>query len=276
MRKSPSKPTHSDNEERPISQEAVAYDFFAPYYDRYMRHVDYDKWADKILSMYNLHSNAALRDILELACGTANISERLVRKGYVVTASDRSGEMLKYAAQKEHKPRLLQADMTDELPAGSYDLIILVFDSINYLLEKTDITRLLENISKALKKNGLFIFDISTHRNSMENFTDYVNIDETNDYLLIHQADFDTEHRLQKTKLTIFKRSDNHYIRMDEEHLQRVYNTHELLYLIENSSLECAGIYSLAYDKNLLKTNTRKLDHQYSRLFFVLRKADNA
>lgn len=276
MRKSPSKPSQTDKEEQSISQEAIAYDFFAPYYDRYMRHVDYDKWTEKILSMYNLHSSAKLRDILELACGTANISERLVRKGYVVTASDRSGEMLKYAAQKEHKPRLQQAEMTDELPADAYELIILVFDSINYLLEKTDITRLLENISKALKKNGLFIFDISTHRNSLENFTDYVNIDETNDYMLIHQADFDTEHRLQKTKLTIFKRSDNHYIRMDEEHQQRVYNTHELLYLIENSSLECAGIYSLVYDKNLLKTNTRKLDHQYSRLFFVLKKGQHA
>jgi SAM-dependent methyltransferase len=272
MRKRPPSIPATESDGLSISSDTVAYDFFAPYYDRYMRHVDYDKWTAKILDLYGLHTSNKLNSILELACGTANISERLVRQGYTVTASDRSSEMLKYASQKTHKPVLLQADMLDDLPTAAYDLVILVFDSINYLLDKTDISRLFANVGKALRKNGLFIFDISTHRNSVENFSEYINIDETNDYLLIHQADFDPEHHLQKTKLTIFKRSDNHYIRLDEEHQQRVYSVQELLSLCEISPLECTGIYSLAYDKNLLKTNSRKLDHQYSRLFFVLKK----
>jgi SAM-dependent methyltransferase len=276
MRKSPSKASKAKADEICKSAESVAYDFFAPYYDRYMRHVDYDKWTDKIITLYNLHTSHKLNDILELACGTANISERLVRRGYNVTASDRSAEMLKYASQKDNKPVLKQADMLGDLPSDTYDLIILVFDSINYLLDKMEINRLFDIVRQSLRKNGLFIFDISTHRNSVENFTEYINLDETNDYMLIHQADFDVEQRLQKTKITIFKRSDNHYIRLDEEHQQRIYNVQELLYMSDNSPLDCVGIYSLAHDKNLLKTNTRKLDHQYSRLFFVLKKGKDA
>jgi SAM-dependent methyltransferase len=276
MRKNPTQATKPDNSELATTFEQVAYDSFSPYYDHYMRHVDYDKWTDKILELYGKHSSLKLNAILELACGTANISERLVRKGYNVTASDRSTEMLKYASLKSNRPVLIQADMLDDLPPEAYDMVILVFDSINYLLEQADITQLLANVSKTLRNNGLFIFDISTYRNSTENFSEYINIDETSDYMLIHQADFDSEHRLQKTNLTIFKRSDNHYIRLDEEHQQRVYSVQELLNLIEASPLECVGIYSLAYDRNLLRTQTRNLDHQYSRLFFVLKKDTNA
>lgn len=276
MISSPSKPARKSKTKAPITPEPVAYDFFAPYYDVYMRHVDYDKWTDKILSLYKLHTTLPLQEILELACGTANVSERLIGKGYTVTASDRSVEMLKFAAQKAHKPVLLQADMTAELPQDKYDLVILIFDSINYLLNLEEVGRLLVNISNALHSNGLFIFDISTHRNSAEHFNHFVNIDESKDHLLIHKADFDPERRLQKTSLTIFKRFDNHYIRMDEEHLQRVYHVQELLQMIEQSPLNCVGLYSQVYDKNLLKTNTRKLDHQYSRLFFALKKGQDA
>lgn len=276
MTKKPEKVKKTKSVKQEISPEPTAYDIFAPYYDHYMQHVDYDRWTDKILELYNLHTSAKLKDIHELACGTASISQRLVQKNYKVTASDRSIEMIKLAGQKEHKPKLIQADMTDELPADSYDMVILVFDSINYLLTNKDISIMFSNVYKALRKNGLFIFDISTYKNSQDNFKDYINLDETKDHMLIHQADFDPDHRLQKTKLTIFKRFDNHYIRMDEEHLQRVFSVQEMLSLSEQSSLDCVGIYSIFYTKNLLKTNTRKLDHQYSRLFFVLKKIKDA
>lgn len=276
MTKSTTKSKKANEPVKEVNADLTPYDTFAPYYDHYMKHVDYDKWTDKILYLYAQHTTLKLKDIHELACGTANIAERLVKKGYNVSASDRSLEMVKIAGQKDHAPKLVQADMTDELSSNSYDLVALVFDSINYLLETDKVSVLFSNVSKALRKNGLFIFDISTYKNSQDNFDDYISLDETKDHVLIHQAEFDPDNRLQKTKLTIFKRSDNHYIRMDEEHLQRVYSVQELLTLSESSRLECVGIYSMVYDKNLLKTNSRKLDHQYSRLFFVLKKFHDA
>jgi SAM-dependent methyltransferase len=237
-----------------------------------MRHVDYDKWTDKILSIYKNHTNRPLQDILELACGTASISERLVAQGYIVTASDRSEEMIKAASLKQHKPVLLHADMTSPLKENAYDLVIIVFDSINYLTDKEDISRLFTNVYQGLRPDGLFIFDISTYRNSMDNFSDYLNLDEAENYLLIHRADFDPEKRLQSTKLTIFRQVDKLYEKLEEEHQQRIYSVHDLIDLCDKSPLDCVGIYNLAYDKNLLKTNVRRLDHQYSRLFWALKK----
>jgi predicted TPR repeat methyltransferase len=271
MNKSPKTTASRKGRQSELNQEQVAYNKFAPYYDKYMQHVDYDRWTEKLLSLYKQHGIHPLEDILELACGTASISERLVRKGYKVTASDRSEGMLRYAAQKAYKPVLYQSDMTDALPEKTYDLILIVFDSINYLTEQTELEKLFRTVSPALKSGGLFMFDVSTYRNSTENFNGYLNLDEDKDYVLIHRADFDAVNRIQKTHLTIFERSDNHYIRSDEEHIQKVWYVSEMLSVCERSPLECIGIYSLVYDKNLLRQNPRKLDHQYSRLFFVLR-----
>jgi len=259
--------------DKKASRKAVktAYDLFAPYYDHYMKHVDYDHWTECILAYYENHASRPLKDVLELACGTANVSERLVKKGYNVTASDRSEEMIRQAGKKAHKPVLKTADMLSELPQASFDLVLLIFDSINYLLEKGQVITLFENVSKSLLEQGLFIFDISTVKNSRDYFDGYINIEEDDDHSLIHRADYDPQNRFQKTRLTIFRREGELYRRLYEEHSQKVYLVSELLTLAESSPLKCEGIYGVYHQQNLLKTNIRKLDLQYSRLFFVLR-----
>ncbi len=252
-------------EHKPIKDN---YEAFAPFYDHYMKHVDYDHWTAKILSLYHMHGNRELNDILELACGTANIAERLVRMGFNVTASDRSEPMLKIAELKDFKPSLKLSDMTEAHPQRAYDLVILAFDSINYLLEPNQVSSMLERTGKSLKKGGVFVFDISTRKNSAENFNGYLNVDETSTHVIIHRAQFDTARNLQHTDLTIFYREDNHYLRREEHHVQRVYYVNELLKHIAHSCLECVGIYSLNSNRNLRKENPNKLDQQYTRLFF--------
>lgn len=250
----------------------ISYDDFAPYYDHYMQHVNYDQWVEKLLQLYHKHTSIPLNAIHELACGTANVSERLVKMGYQVSASDRSEKMVEVAAKKEYAPILSVADMQDKMPEDAYQLLLCMFDSINYLLQISQVRELFTNASAALQTNGLFIFDISTLHNSTANFDGYVNLDDTKTHFLIHQADFDEFAHRQKTHLTIFCKEGDLYRRVDEYHKQRVYLVNELLGLIKESEFTCEGIYSTGSIKNLLKTNVHKLDHTYSRLFFVLKK----
>lgn len=255
-----------------ISDSNTPYNSFAAYYDHYMRHVDYDAWTDKVISLFNTHSNLKLKDIMELACGTANISERLVARGYNVIASDQSIEMLQIASLKHFKPTLTQADMTDELVPESYDLILLMFDSINYLMSKVKINQLFQNCKQGLKKGGLLIFDISTIKNSLENFNHFLNIDDTPEATIIHKADFDVETRIQKTFITIFLQKEDIYVRTDEIHKQQIYITSDLISCLNLNELDVVGLYSLNGMKNLIKQNLKKIDYQYSRLFFVSRR----
>jgi len=248
------------------------YEVFAQYYDYHMRHVDYPRWLQQILTLYARHSKRTLHKVHELACGTANVASLLVEQGYQVSASDSSNAMLQIAQTKQFAPELSLADMTAALPDKGYDLVLCLFDSINYLLADDQVHQLLNSVAAALPAEGLFIFDISTLKNSLDNFNHYVDVVDKDDCYLVHQADYDELKHRQITHLTMFQRYDNHYLRSDETHEQKVYRCAELSYIIDNSPLICEGIYSLYYDKNMIKQNINKLDYQYSRLFFVLKK----
>jgi 4-hydroxythreonine-4-phosphate dehydrogenase len=248
------------------------YSIFAKYYDTYMSHVDYNKWVNFILKQFNKIHEENPKRILELACGTANVSCQLVKKGLQVDASDISAEMLKIAAKKPFSPNLSQRDMIAKLPANAYDLVILLFDSLNYILQKEDIFTLLTNVHDTLQPGGLFIFDLTTPRNCENNFDGFINIEEDKDEFFIHQSDFDSANFIQKTHLTFFLKKGFLYSRKDEIHKQKIYKADEMVKLIGETNFQFKGIYSIGYDENLLNREIYILDRNFSRLFFVLEK----
>jgi 4-hydroxythreonine-4-phosphate dehydrogenase len=247
------------------------YDVFAEYYDDYMSHVNYDTWVNLILNLYTKRHNSNPKLTLEAACGTCNISTRLVKKGLKTEACDISREMLKVANRKENRPFLFRRGMLEQLPANRYNLILLMFDSINYLTEKEEISKLLNIIYKSLKKDGMFIFDISTITNCEENFDGLLDIDDSDGEYMIHNSELDYFNYIQTTKLTFFKKTGFVYKRFDETHKQRIYFVAELKKLISESKLNLSGIYSTESDRNLLNSE-QDTDRNFTRLFFCLNK----
>ena len=248
------------------------YSIFAKYYDKYMSHVNYYKWVNFILNRFNKSHKENPRKILELACGTANISCRLVKKGLKVDASDISEEMLKIASQKPFCPNLLQRDMTTKLPKQTYDLVLLLFDSINYLMEKEKIIKLLNNIYISLVKKGLFIFDLTTQKNCERNFNGFINLEDKKDEYFVHQSDFNPADSIQTTHLTFFVKKGFLFSRTDEIHKQKIYKVEEITELINSTDFKLKGIYSIGYKENLLTRDLHILDKNFTRLFFVLGK----
>lgn len=248
------------------------YTNFAEFYDNYMEHVNYIGWAEFILHKYSEFFNTSPETVLELACGTATISTYMVRKGFEVVASDISAEMLKIAAQKTYAPHLYCADMTDPLPSEQYDLVMLMFDSFNYLQTTAKIELLLENVKHTLTDNGMFVFDVTTPKNSGDNFDCYVNlVDRENNYV-IHQSEFDRIKNRQLTHLTFFNKFGHFYLREDENHIQQLYKMSTIAELITKSGLQLRGIYTTNSEQNLLNRDIDTLDLYYTRLFFVITK----
>jgi len=248
------------------------YGIFAEYYDKYMGHVGYKNWVDFILSQYNKAYGKSPEKILELACGTANIASQLVKKGLNVDASDVSPEMLKKASEKPFPPNLKLQKMTDQLPTEKYDLVLVLFDSLNYLLSMKKVDLLLNNVHNTLIENGIFIFDVTTPRNSEMNFDGFINIEQSNDDLFIHQSDFETSENTQISKLTFFKKKGFLFARYDEEHKQKIFKISELIKHIRNTEFKLKGIYRIGYEENLVEHDPKILESNFSRLFFVLEK----
>ena len=252
--------------------DSTAYSFFATHYDQYMAHVDYESWVNYVLSWFKQYSSLQLNKILELACGTANFSEQLVNRGYQVYACDNSIDMSHMAAKKAVKPILYYASLTDPIPGRNYQLIICMFDSINYLTQAKQITKTLNEVSLALENGGLFVFDISTLENSLDNFSDVSELYHYSDGLMLHQAWFESVRLMQKSALHFFKKDTIGYCYQYEQHLQRVYFTNELIELIHNSPLKLRAIHSTDTKTNFYPKHLNSIDEKYSRLFFILEK----
>ena len=75
------------------------YEDFAKVYDELMQEINYDEWADYIFRM-TLNSTKPIKKILEFGCGTGNITLRLAKKGFDMTAVDLSEDMLTVADEK--------------------------------------------------------------------------------------------------------------------------------------------------------------------------------
>lgn len=249
-----------------------AYGFFADRYDRYMAHVDYDKWYTLLSGWLNTYGNKNGKRVLELACGTAAIASRFVQAGYDVYACDLSPQMLENADKRELKPKLYQASLTSPIPYNDLDLVICVFDSINYLLHDQELLTCFKQVSQALSETGLFIFDISTLLNSMENFSEVCSVSREQDSLIVHEAYYEPGKRRQISRLELFKECGAGYSHQSELHTQRVYLAKDLQELISQSGLRLRAVHSTEHSNNMYPKKMQGIDHRYYRLFFVLSK----
>lgn len=255
---------------------AGSYGFFAEFYDRYMAHVDYSEWIEMILTWARHFMRATPKVVLEMACGTANISEQLVFKGMKVDGFDSSPFMLHEASKKSFKPNLFLASLTDTPERENhYDLILCLFDSINYLLKKEEVKKTIGNAHLALKPGGLFVFDISTVYNSRNNFYDEINHHQFEDATIVQHAYYDEVRLRQRSFLTLYRRKGTGYVMSQEEHCQRVYYHREIMSMIKDSPLELKGIFATEARGNLINRKQQDLDLRYPRLFYMLQKSES-
>lgn len=142
------------------------YSDFAEVYDC-LQDIDYDTFIDyyiKLFKKYNRTPNL----ILDLGCGTGNITIPMSKLGYDMIGLDISEEMLFIASEKAREDGLsdkilfLNQDMTEFELYGTVDSIICALDGINYLTEDDDLEKLFSLADNYLNPDGIFIFDINT------------------------------------------------------------------------------------------------------------------
>src|SRR3954466_120947 len=112
-----------------FSQHArAAYEVFAPHYDEFTAHHDYDAWTR---SLEGLARECGLRGrrLLDVACGTGKSFVPYLERGYEVCACDISPAMLELAAEKAaDRARLEVCDMRALPRLGIFDFICCIDD----------------------------------------------------------------------------------------------------------------------------------------------------
>jgi 2-polyprenyl-3-methyl-5-hydroxy-6-metoxy-1,4-benzoquinol methylase len=114
--------------------------------------------------------------ILDLGCGPGLYAERLAKSGHQVTGIDFSNTSIEYATRQARKKNLsinykcidyLNIDYKD-----LFDLVLLVYTDFCVLIP-SERKKLLGNIYKALKPDGIFIFDAINKKHFEQKFQEY-------------------------------------------------------------------------------------------------------
>jgi ubiquinone/menaquinone biosynthesis C-methylase UbiE len=237
----------------------LAYIGFAKVYDEIMADVPYDRWLGYIESIWSANGFSPV-SVLDLACGTGNMSLRLARSGYLVTGIDRSDQMLEVARQKARDEGLyiefLKGRMEDFITEQQFDAAVCVFDSLNYLLEAKDVQSCFESVFGALNPGGYFMFDVNTRLRLSTIPTD-TNIFQGPWFFVVWRDLWDESNEWWQANLTGFLKCNGMWCRFDEIHRERAFPLETLAAWLEAAGFVVKGIYEPHAFKPAAETTLR-------------------
>ncbi|OWJ65212.1 class I SAM-dependent DNA methyltransferase [Inquilinus limosus] len=136
---------------------SAPYDAIARRYDSAIG----DRTADRHYLAEILDRNGTMQgDLLELACGTGEMLLSF-RENFRLTGLDRSAAMIDEARRKLPDATLIQADMRSFETGRSYDVILLLFNSLNQVPEADDWDLVFRRAAQHLRPNGLFVLELN-------------------------------------------------------------------------------------------------------------------
>lgn len=231
-----------------------AYTSFAAVYDTFMDNIPYEEWAAylmKLLREYNINDGL----VLDLGCGTGNMTELLSEAGYDMIGVDNAEEMLEIAMEKREKSGqdilyLLQ-DMREFELYGTVKAIVSICDSVNYITEEEDLLEVFKLANNYLDPKGVFIFDFNTVYKYSEILGNQTIAEDREDCSFIWDNYYYEEEQINEYELSLFiKETDSDlYRKYQETHFQKAYDLEMMKRLVEQSGLEYVTAYD-AFTKN--------------------------
>ena len=238
---------------------AKAYKNVSFIYEELMKDVNYQEWANYIL---NISSEFTGKDskVLDLGAGNCKIANLFSKEFSNIIATDISLPMLK--SDTDNVVSKVCCDMTSLPFDTKYGLIFSTFDSVNYLMSKKKLLALFKQVSFLLEDNGIFTFDVSLEKNSLEFLQDHAVEGSTSGYSFKRVSKFFKSRKVHKNIFYI-RGADN--IVVKEVHEQKIYDFETYFDLIFK-----AGLYVV----DCFETFTFKIGNAGSdRIQFILKKA---
>jgi len=237
----------------------------------------YAEWMNLARSCFERYGMP--HSVVDLGCGTGNLSIPLAKSGFEVYGIDISAEMLAIARSKWGEPpvrgkggsiRWLQQDMRDwELP-DPVDAVISFCDCMNYLTAESDVTATIRQTYAGLKPGGLFLFDVHAPRTLERYAEEQPFILDEKDIAYLWTSDYDHKSRTIRHDLTFFVREEASiggaglYRRFEESHTQRAYDPEWLVTQLTHAGFEL--LHQCADFAWTPPTDTSE------RLFFIARR----
>ena len=224
-----------------------AYTSFARVYDTFMDNIPYEEWTEYLtglLKEYGVDDGL----VLDLGCGTGNMTELLAEKGYDMIGVDNAEEMLEIAMEKRiesgHEILYLLQDMREFELYGTVHAVVSICDSVNYILEEEELLEVFKLVNNYLDPEGIFIFDFNTLYKYSQILGDRTIAESRDECSFIWDNYFYEEDNINEYELNLFiQEEDDLYRKYQEIHYQKAYCLETIKDLIERSGMEFVTAY---------------------------------
>lgn len=211
-----------------MNNENRAYAHLAKWFEYLNDDCGYERWSQYLLDKLSRYT---LFEGLDVGCGGGWFTRAFQKHGYRMTGMDVSLEMLDVAQETALKTGVrseyILGDITKTKLPARFDFVTAINDCVNYI-PKGKLDAAFKNVRAALKKGGVFLFDISSMRKFKEKIANTVSADDRDE---ITYLSFNREEEDGVTmEVTLFaKRADGAFERFDETHRQYAYTQEEIL-----------------------------------------------
>jgi SAM-dependent methyltransferase len=136
----------------------------AEYYDTIYTEKPYTQEAAFVHTCLQKYGRGKIMRLLELACGTGRHALELEKLGYKIVATDYSPDLLAVAIGRANelksKVDFRLQDMREiSLVDAPFDAAYCLFDSIGYVQSNEGVQKVLANVYRHLRPDGLFVFE---------------------------------------------------------------------------------------------------------------------
>ena len=222
------------------------YDFFAKYYDALMSDVNYKKRAEYLLGLFCRFDKKPTL-LLDLACGTGNISAEFAKNGVSVIGVDASDEMLSIAQNKAIElgiDILYLCQKAEDLDLyGTVDGAVCCLDSLNHITDYEKFTKAISNVSLFLEKDSLFIFDLNTVYKHKYILADNTFVFDKDNIYCVWQNSYSEDNKSTGITLDLFEKQNGKYTRFTEMFSERAYDREEVLNSLNKAGLIVEAVY---------------------------------
>ncbi len=243
-----------------------AYTSFAFVYDTFMDNIPYEEWAEYLIGLlreYGICDGL----VLDLGCGTGNMTELLATSGYDMIGVDNAEEMLEIAMEKRvgsgHDILYLLQDMREFELYGTVRAIVSICDSMNYITEEEDLVQVFRLVNNYLDPKGIFVFDFNTVYKYREVLGNQTIAEDREDCSFIWDNYYYEEEQMNEYELSLFIREKDSemYRKYQETHFQRGYDLSTVCKCLAQSGLD----FVTAYD-----AFTKEAPHEKSERICVI------
>jgi len=203
------------------------YDPFAWFYNQGWGS-DYHQQAAPLLAEHVFPKLPAGARVLDVCCGTGDLSRVLAARGYRVTGIDGSEGMLRFAREQTPGAEFCLADARRFSLGSRFDAALSTYDSLNHILDPEELEEAFSSVRRALVPGGLFVFDLNTEE-SFETLWcgSSGTVEET--AAGITRASYDAAAKIGRADLTLFRLAEGtDWRRSDITVFERCYPVEEV------------------------------------------------